>query len=38
LQDEPLMASYRKNTQKAAAEMNWETERKTLIEIIAPYA
>jgi len=38
LQDESHLALYRKNTQKAAAEMNWETERNTLIEIFAPYA
>ena len=38
LQDESRLAFYRKNTQKAAAELNWETERNTLIEIFAPYA
>jgi len=38
LQDESRMTLYRKNTQKAAAELNWETERNTLIEIFVPYA
>jgi glycosyltransferase involved in cell wall biosynthesis len=38
LQDESRMTLYRKNTQKAATELNWETERNTLIEIFAPYA
>jgi len=38
LQDENRMAFYRKNTLKAAAELNWETERETLIEIFSPYA
>jgi glycosyltransferase involved in cell wall biosynthesis len=38
LQDEKKMAHYIANTQKAASELNWETEKKTLIEIFAPYA
>lgn len=38
LQDESRMAFYKQNTKKAAAELNWETERNTLIEIFAPYA
>ena len=38
LQDEKKMAHYKVNTQKAASELNWETEKKTLIEIFVPYA
>ena len=38
LQDESRMTLYRKNTKKAATELNWETERNTLIEIFAFYA
>ncbi len=38
LKDETRMAFYKKNTQKAAAELNWEKEKNTLIEIFAPYA
>jgi len=38
LQDEHSMALYKKNTRKAAAELNWDTERNVLIKIFAPYA
>jgi len=38
LEDETRLASYKKNTIKAAAELNWENEKKVLIEIFAPYA
>lgn len=38
LQDDILMALYKKNTHKAAAELNWENEKIILIEIFAPYA
>ena len=38
LQDETQMAQYRNNTRKAAAELNWENEKKVLVEIFAPYA
>jgi len=38
LLDENRMMQYKKNTIKASAELNWENEKKTLIEIFAPYA
>jgi len=38
LKDEKQLALYKKNTQKAAAELNWENEKLTLIKIFAPYA
>jgi glycosyltransferase involved in cell wall biosynthesis len=38
LQDETRLAFYKANTKKAAAELNWENEKKTLVEIFAPYA
>jgi len=38
LQNESQLDLYRKNTVKAAAELNWENEKKVLIEIFAPYA
>lgn len=38
LQDESQMTFYRKNTLKAAADLNWENEKNILIEIFAPYA
>lgn len=38
LQDETRLRMYSQNTLKAAAELNWENEKKTLIEIFAPYA
>lgn len=38
LQNETQMAIYKQNTLKAAAELNWENEKKVLIEIFAPYA
>jgi len=38
LEDENRLAQYKKNTAKAAAELNWETEKKVLIEIFSPYA
>jgi glycosyltransferase involved in cell wall biosynthesis len=38
LQDEDRLAFYRQNTIKAAADLNWENEKKTLIEIFEPYA
>jgi len=38
LQNEARMAFYKKNTLKAASELNWENEKKVLIEIFAPYA
>jgi glycosyltransferase involved in cell wall biosynthesis len=38
LKDEIQMELYRKNTLKAASELNWENEKKVLIEIFAPYA
>jgi glycosyltransferase involved in cell wall biosynthesis len=38
LADESKRAMYKANTQKAAAELNWENEKKTLIEIFTPYA
>ncbi len=37
LQDENRMSIYKKNTLKAAAELNWEIEKKVLIEIFEPY-
>jgi glycosyltransferase involved in cell wall biosynthesis len=38
LEDEKQLAFYKSNTRKAADELNWENEKKTLIEIFAPYA
>ncbi len=38
LQDENRLNFYKINTRKAAAELNWEKEKTTLIEIFAPYA
>lgn len=38
LLDETRLALFKKNTEKAAAELNWENEKNTLIEIFAPYA
>ena len=38
LKDETRLAFYKENTKKAAAELNWENEKKTLIEIFTPYA
>jgi glycosyltransferase involved in cell wall biosynthesis len=38
LQDEKRLALYKANTKIAAAELNWDNEKKTLIEIFAPYA
>lgn len=38
LSDNALMKKYKLNTAKASAELNWEKEKNTLIEIFAPYA
>jgi len=38
LKDEKRLTMYKANTRIAAAELNWENEKKTLIEIFAPYA
>jgi glycosyltransferase involved in cell wall biosynthesis len=38
LADEKQLALFKENTKKAAAELNWENEKKTLIEIFTPYA
>jgi len=38
LQNESQLAFYRQNTYKAAAGLNWENEKKNLIEIFMPYA
>ena len=38
LSDEKQLAIYKANTRKAAAELNWDIEKKTLIEIFSPYA
>ncbi len=38
LADSSRMAFYRDNCKKAAKELNWETEQKTLIEILRKYA
>jgi glycosyltransferase involved in cell wall biosynthesis len=38
LNNETQMEHYKKNTIKAATELNWENEKKVLIEIFAPYA
>jgi glycosyltransferase involved in cell wall biosynthesis len=38
LGDEKRMNLYKENTRKAAAELNWENEKKTLVEIFTPYA
>lgn len=37
LKNETLLAQYRTNTRKAAAELNWDKEKNTLVEIFAPY-
>jgi len=37
LKNETLLAQYRTNTHKAAAELNWDKEKNTLVEIFAPY-
>ena len=36
--DEKLLAEYKQNTARAAADLNWETEKKVLSEIFSPYA
>jgi len=38
LRDENQLSIYKANTLKAAAELNWDIEKKTLIEIFALYA
>jgi glycosyltransferase involved in cell wall biosynthesis len=38
LNDETQLAVFKKNTKRAAAELNWEKEKLTLIEIFTPYA
>ncbi len=38
LSDGNRLAMYRENTRRAAAELNWDNEKKTLIEIFTPYA
>lgn len=38
LNDEKKLALYKSNTQKAASELNWDIEKKTLATIFAPYA
>ena len=38
LKDEIRLAFYKENTKKAAAELNWENEKKTLIDIFTYYA
>lgn len=38
LADESKLAMFKANTHKAAADLNWENEKKTLIEIFTPYA
>jgi glycosyltransferase involved in cell wall biosynthesis len=38
LKNESQMTFYKKNTLKAAAELNWENEKKVLFEIFSPYA
>lgn len=38
LADENRMMLYKQNTIKASAELNWENEKQTLIEIFTPYA
>jgi glycosyltransferase involved in cell wall biosynthesis len=38
LDDETQLAVYKQNTAKAAADLNWETEKKVLFEIFSPYA
>lgn len=38
LEDEKRLAEYKMNTAKAAADLNWETEKKVLFEIFSPYA
>jgi len=38
LEDENRLAEYKTNTAKAAADLNWETEKKVLFEIFSPYA
>ena len=36
--DEKQLAEYKQNTARAAADLNWETEKKVLSEIFSPYA
>ncbi len=38
LQNEKQLAQYKENTKKAATALNWENEKKILIDIFAPYA
>jgi len=38
LHDENRLARFKENTKKAAADLSWENEKKTLIEIFTPYA
>lgn len=38
LKDESKLTLYRKNTEKAAAELNWENEKQTLVQIFSEYA
>lgn len=38
LSNEGKMAIYKSNTKKAAAELNWEQEKKVLFNIFSPYA
>ena len=38
LEDEKRLAQYKANTARAAAELNWETEKKVLFEIFSSYA
>ncbi len=38
LEDDKRLAQYKANTARAAAELNWETEKKVLFEIFSSYA
>jgi len=38
LKDEKRLSFFKQNTKKAAAELNWENEKKTLIDLFTPYA
>jgi glycosyltransferase involved in cell wall biosynthesis len=38
LEDKKKLAFYKANTQKAASQLTWESEKNILIEIFAPYA
>jgi len=38
LENEKRLAEYKMNTAKAADDLNWETEKKVLLEIFSPYA